>query len=421
MSTAYLDLLDTNLQLFSAGQALQSPGYALLEDSEYRFGADARSAARLHPRQINTRYWWQLSTEPLQPALGPARHTADLVHAHLLDLHRAAGSPQELVLAASGSMQRDQLALLLGIVQQCSFDVVGLVNRSTALGSLYGGTGRLFHLEIQLHQALLTTLNREAGDVSVERTVPLPGCGMLQLQERLVEIVAAAFIRQTRFDPRRKADTEQQLYDALPQTLVALQQQGETNLEVNGYRARINKSDLNVAGQRLFDSTKEALGTPQGQEQIIADPVASLLPGLGEHFQSIQVAPEDALHKALQQHGDRLLQREQALSFVAALPCLDPAEDTAAIAPTALEPVPVPVPVAQPTHLLRGTKAQPLVAGMAIVDGCTLARSERGWQLQGDSAAVSVNGETGSADTMLVPGDTLSTGGKEYAVLIEVL
>ncbi|MDG2325106.1 MAG: hypothetical protein P8L70_00100, partial [Halioglobus sp.] len=146
MTVALLDTNDCVLQLWGAGPVQQSPGYALLEGKDYQFGNDARGSARLRPRDINSRYWWQLSVEPLQPALGPARHTADLVHAHLLQLHREAGQPKELLLACSGSMQREQLSLLLGIVQQCPFEVVGLVNRSALLGSLHGGPGRLFHL-----------------------------------------------------------------------------------------------------------------------------------------------------------------------------------------------------------------------------------------------------------------------------------
>ena len=81
MSIGLLDLHDTNLQLWHQDTRVQSPGYALLKGKEYLFGAPARAAAKLQPRAINTRYWWQLSTELLQPALGPARHTGDLVHA----------------------------------------------------------------------------------------------------------------------------------------------------------------------------------------------------------------------------------------------------------------------------------------------------------------------------------------------------
>ena len=119
MAAAFLDINDCNLRLWHGDRKVQSPGYALLEGRDYRFGQEARGAARLQPRKVNTRYWWQLSTEALQPALGPARHTADLVHAHLLELHRQAGEPAQLQLAVSAGMSREQLSLLLGIAQQC--------------------------------------------------------------------------------------------------------------------------------------------------------------------------------------------------------------------------------------------------------------------------------------------------------------
>ena len=227
MGVGLLDVNDSNLQLWHQDTHVQSPGYALLQGSEYVFGAPARATARLKPRDINTRFWWQLSTEALQPALGPARHSGDLVYAHLKQLHREGQQPDEVLLAVSGSMQHQQLSLLLGIVQECPFNAVGLVNRSVALASLYDPCERFFHLEIQLHQALLSELSCSGNQIVLTRTVPLPGYGLLQLQERLVEMVALEFVRQTRFDPRRKADTEQQLYDALPAALLTLQKSPE--------------------------------------------------------------------------------------------------------------------------------------------------------------------------------------------------
>jgi hypothetical protein len=419
VSIALLDINDSNLQLWFGGDRVQSPGYALLEGREYHFGGPARAAARLRPRDINTRYWWQLSTEPLQPALGPARHTADLVHAHLLDLHRQAGEPAEVVLAVSGSMQREQLALLLGIVQQCPFDAVGMVNRSVALGSLYPAAGRLFHLEIQLHQALLSELSAREGRVELRRSVPLPGCGMLQLQERLVEIIAAAFIRQTRFDPRRKATTEQQLYDALPAALRALWREAETNLEVNGYRARVNRTELLGAGQRLFTSVPEAIGGTQPEDRIITDPIAGLLPGLLERLPGPEVLPPEALYMALNQHRDRLVQRGEALAFITSLPCL---EEPAIRRPEHSEPAPVTESVPAPTHWLQGNRALPLVpGGTEIGPDCLLFRGDRGWQLRGDSGSVRVNGAQWRHERPLRAGDSITTDSGAQLLLIEVV
>jgi hypothetical protein len=424
MSIALLDINDCNLQLWHSGSHLQSPGYALLAGGQYRFGNPARAAARLQPRDINTRYWWQLSTEPLQPALGPARHTGDLVHAQLQELHREGGKPDEILVAVSGSMQRDQLALLLGIAQQCPFSAVGLVNRSVALGSLHATGARLFHLEVQLHQAVITELANRDGRVELQRTLPLPGCGLLQLQEKLVEIIAAGFIRQTRFDPRRKAATEQQLYDALPDALRALGQSGETNLEVNGYRARVVRGELLEAGHRLFTGMTEAMGTLQPGDRIIADPVAGLLPGLTEQLPRLELLAADSVRQALHQHLDLLVQREQALSFVTALPSLVDAEEPEAPAtvqaPAEQSPAePVRLPPAN--HLLQGHTARPLAsAGTALEQGWEIHRSGPGWQLRGGAGEALVNGKPYQPGQHLGAGDSISIAGGQSLVLIEV-
>lgn len=435
MGIGLLDINDCNVQLWHEGARVQSPGYALLHGSEYRFGSAARAAARLQPRDINTRYWWQLSTDALQPALGPARHTGDLAYAHLLQLHREANQPGEVLLAVSGSMRHEQLALLLGIAQQCPFAAVGLVNRSVALASLYDASEHLFHLELQLHQALLTELGAHEGVIEVRRTTPLPGCGLLQLQEKLVEIIAAEFVRQTRFDPRRKASTEQQLYDALPAALRALHERVEANVDVNGYQARIHAQQLLGAAQRLFDSARAAIGAAHAGELVIADPLAALLPGLQGAFARVDVLAGDDIQRALLLHHDRLLQREQALHFVNALPCL--AQKTAAgtgvasapaapdIPPAATPGAPPALaskPVSRPTHLLYRHLARPLSAnGTALWDGWELYRGSEGWQLRGSGDGAQVNGAPYRSGQLLGTGDSIAIGSGEPAQLIEVV
>ncbi|MEJ6539525.1 MAG: hypothetical protein QNL94_03955 [Halioglobus sp.] len=429
MSIGVLDINDSNLQLWHEGITVQSPGYVLFQEKEYRFGLPARAAARLQPRDINTRYWWQLSTETLQPALGPARHTGDLAHAHLRQLYQEAKSPSEVLLAVSGSMQREQLALLLGIVQQCPFDAVGLINRSVALASLYSGE-RILHLEIQLHQAVISELTKQDHQIELQRTTPLPGCGLLQLQERMVELIAAAFVRQTRFDPRRKADSEQQLYDALPAALQTLQNASETNLEVNGYQARISAHGLQAAGKQLFDSVRETVGVLRPDDQMIADPLAALLPGLTATFERIAVLPPDDVRRALQAHQAQLVQREQALSFVTALPCLDAevvSSDAAnkgpPVTPSAAQP-PAQASTTEPTHVLYRHRAQPLMeTGTTLEGGCDIYRGNKGWQLRDSVTPAIVNGATYHSGQILACGDTINTGqdDTDAALLIEVV
>jgi hypothetical protein len=292
---------------------------------------------------------------------------------------------------------------------------VVLVNRSALLGSLLGGRGRLFHLELQLHQALLTVLQDSGDEVSVQRSVPLPGCGLLQLQERLVEVAASAFIRQTRFDPRRQASTEQSLYDVLPAALQSLASQPEANIEVSGYRARVSAADMTAAGQRLITAATEAMGAMQATDRIVADPLVALLPGLQDSFSQLSVADANALWLAAQQHGDHLVNREGPVSFVTHLPRLsgDDMPDHAPIEPAVLEPMPV----ARPSHLLSDATARPLVDGMRVTNGATIVERPSGWAIQGE---LTVNGVAAADGSLLAVGDRIALADESEGLLIEV-
>ena len=420
-TSALLDLNDTNLQLWHEGAVLQSPGYALLDGKQYTFGSTARSAARLRPRDINSRYWWQLNTEKLQPALGHARHAADLVHAHLLDIHAQGGKPDELILAVPGSMARDQLALLLGIIGQCPFNATGLVNRSVLLASAHAVdtpvSGNMAHLEIQLHQAVISQLAHSDGQIVLQHTTPLPGCGLLQLQERLIELIAADFVKQTRFDPRRKADSEQQLYDALPKVLQSLINNSETNVEVMGYRARINRAELRGACDLLFSRVTDTLGIAHPQDQIIIDPVAGLLPGLVEHFPQGTLIKNESLSDAFQYHRKFLLEsksgdEDDTLPFLTSLPykisSTSPTQTTSEPAQVVSEPAPAKPDSPAATHLLVGAVARALLpSGTPVRHNLELLRQDGSWVLRG-SVNASVNGAGYSPARPLVCGDRIS-------------
>ena len=138
-------------------------------------------------------------------------------------------------------------------------------------------------------------------------------------------------MRQTRFDPRRKAATEQQLYDALPATLRALHNTAETNLDISGYQARIGAHQLQAAGKRLFDSANETMGILRTGDRVIADPLTALLPGLNSAFEQLDILQVDDMYRALQLHQEQLIQREQALSFVTSLPLAEPRRTTESV------------------------------------------------------------------------------------------
>ncbi len=434
-SMTHLDLNDCNLQLWRGKTHVQSPGYALLQGEDYTFGNGARMRARLHPRDINTRYWWQLGTAPLQPALGPARHTADLAHQHLLQLHREADEPSELTLAVPGSMTREQLSLLLGIVKQCPFQAVGLVNRSVALGSLCGAGGAVFHLEIQLHQALLTRIDAEGDTAHLRTTTPLPGCGLLQLQERIVELISADFVKQSRFDPRRKAATEQELYDALPGVLQNLRDASECNIEVSGYRARINREDLRAAGETLFASAKQCLAARTAEDRLLADPLTALLPGLADALPGIEILAQDALPTAMRAQQSQIVQRTEALHLFSALPYLptDTLQGTAQLAGF-VQATAVPdqerltsnlttqkTEPPTPTHYLQAGRARPLTtAAVEIHPGLSLCLESNACLLRDNVGSATVNDTAHRREQALSIGDVIALDGVEIARLIAV-
>ncbi|GAB5445147.1 hypothetical protein [Gymnodinialimonas sp.] len=413
MAPALLDINDCNLVLWHGDQRVQSPGYALHRDSRYLFGNEARAAARLQPRNVNTRYWWHLSTEPLQPELGTARHSADLAHAHLQALHAEGGDAEEVIFSVPASMQREQLALLLGIARACPFSAVGLVNRSVLLGSLHAREAQLWHLELQLHQSLLTRVGADETTVSLQEHIALPGHGLLQLQEKIVEIVAREFVRQTRFDPRRSAASEQTLYDALPAALRSLQTSTETNVEIDGYRARIARSDLVKASEGLRRSIEEtANGSPA---PMIADPLAALLPGFVDALTGARIIDQDDLHNAMSSQLEHLVQRAANLHYITALPRL---ESNAAASASPIDPVAQSPGRAAATHLLNGHSAMTLAnANSLLPDGCALRHEKDGWRLAVQGASASVNGERVDSETSLIAGDQLEIAGHGYTVI----
>ncbi len=429
-----LDLHDSNLQLWQGVKLLhQSPGYALLDGRQYQFGGQARGQARLRPREVNTRFWWQLSTETLRPALGPARHTGDLVHAHLLDIHQRGQQPGETVLTVSGSMGRDQLGLLLGIMQECPFDPVGLVNRSVALASLFARRDSLFHLEVQLHQALLTEIRRRDGQVSLTNTTPLPGCGLLALQERLVEVIAKAFINQTRFDPRKTARSEQELYDELPELLLQLRDSPEANMELGGYRARIGGQDLADAGRRLADALQQAgwSGNPaESAPQLLLDPLAGLLPGISNLLPGADLLARDALPRALRAH--EVVQREAKLNFRTSLPFVGEDKAPASSNLPITEPAPTPASVTSlepqaipPTHLLMGHRAVALAglpadADLPAGDFARLQQQQGHWVLTRSDGYPKLRSGPHQAGRILHSGDELLFSDGRGGTLIEV-
>ncbi len=316
MSAAVLDINDRELRLWREGElVLSSPGYALLEGGEYRFGEVARAQARLQPRQVRHGFWQRLDTRALQPAFGAARHSADLVHGHLQAIFEQGRQPEQIIIAAPGSMDGEQLSLLLGIAEQCPFEVVGLVERGVCAASTTALEASARHLDWQLHQTLVTRLECADGEIGRVAATAVPGTGWLNMLDSIAGSIADACIRQTRFDPRRKAGSEQRLYDQLPGLLDALSAQGECELELAGHRVRVEYAAL---AESCAGALRRIVRGIDGA-QVLIDPSLALLPGLREALPESQTLAPDSVARAVATQRSAIVGEAGELRFVTRL------------------------------------------------------------------------------------------------------
>lgn len=426
---ALLDCRDTRISLWQDSGAVHSPGVVLHDGNAYVFGEAALEQARQRPRDSNSRFWWQLSTQPLKPALGPARHTADLVHSHLREVHAEAGAPATLTFAVPDSMPREQLSLLLGVAQACDFTVAGLVSRSVLLGSRAmseQGATRVLHVEAQLNQTIINELQEEGGELRLLRSTPLPACGLMALQERAVGAIASAFIQQTRFDPRRSANSEQALYNQLHTILATVRERGEASIDVDGHRCRITASALAGSSQRLLDGVDQV--RTDKDLPVLLDPELAVLPGL-EGLSDALTLRAGLLWEAWQEQQGKVELGEDDVHLIDRLPMLT-ADRTAGGTGSAATPAPPATATAAPestaasadkaTHLLLGVRALPLRGRtIDLGQGFELRRDGAAWTVLGDGALI--NGLPATPVQPLVLGDTLSLGAAGHGRLIEVV
>ncbi|MGH8240692.1 MAG: hypothetical protein ACREXP_27250, partial [Steroidobacteraceae bacterium] len=322
-----LELIDSGLLLArrhgeSSEVLTEAPGVAVLDDEKTRTGNDAANRVRLMPLLAHTNFWRALSTDELTRPSRLVRTTADVAFAQaeaLLGPHKAGG--EGVLLAVPAGYSREQLALLLGVINETGVRVAGLVDAALAACSLEPAPARVLHLDLELHQAILTVLEYTGGERSgLKRSryeIALRH-GVLDLQQTLMQLIADTFIRKTRFDPLHDASTEQRLVDQLPDLLGRLREQeqvvvgmqfGDRPLEIEIERAQV------IAA--LEPHYVELLRLVQGarvagmQIQLRLAPRIAAFPGLVERFGTLRDCEIQLLPRGAAAFGT--LQQEAAI------------------------------------------------------------------------------------------------------------
>lgn len=366
MSPCIVELNDIAVVASSAKhEPVSSPGFALVQGASLVVGDEARSQARLSPQQLNNRFWQRLSMDPLSHTGHSVRHNADLAYAHLLQLHELAGKPDEVVFVAPGNFTNKQLSILLGVAGQCPFQAVGLVDAAVAAVAGVDLSGDVIHIELQLHQAVLTKLS-VSDDITRDAVQTVEGAGLLSLYDRWAHIIADAFIEQCRFDPLHSATTEQFIYDHLPQFLSS---DGTLlDFEVpqgnSVHRARIERDSILQIGIKLWRQLLDrASGMSSRTDGIVLSHNWSAVPGVDRFSAGNLVLEADTTARVCLEQLEFIRSKGEAISFVTRLPAMQDLlqprlEAEPGLPPTTDATAP---PAARPaTHILIDSTAYPL-------------------------------------------------------------
>ena len=364
MDIGILELNDAGLRLTDGDKhSSASPGYATIDGDTLLLGNAAMQRARLNPLQTNNQFWHRLSAEPLPVHNSRYRHHADLAYSQLLALHNEVPGCEKVIFALPGNFTREQMALLLGIVEQCPFNAVGLIDSAVAASALDAKRGLCLHIDAQLHQCVFTLIKVDQ-QLNRQQIEILPSAGLLTLRDRFAKSIADQFVDQSRFDPLHSAVTEQSIYDQLPAWLTQSFDQTDMIMEVAGKTAKISRNQLIAPLINYFEQISNlALKLLNGRGQILVGNQLAKLPGFmqvlsrvtdGKVSEIPSALADDAVIKGIQKNTASILNSDGDLAFVQSLPVNQSLQSAFTTTPEAPALVDNQTPA---THVLVGSRA----------------------------------------------------------------
>lgn len=443
MNTAIIELNDFDIRV-SKGQdlLLSSPGYAYTAEDEILVGEEAVRKARLQPQYSHNRYWKNLNQDPLQYPSSSARHNADLAYAHLLKIHELAGLPGEVVFAVPGIYTNDQLALLLGLVEASPLKALAIVDSAVAATAAVAGPGNYQHIDLQLHQAVLTSIS-VTENVARESVKLIDGVGMLSIFDTTAHLISDLFINESRFDPQHHPETEQALYDQIPACLSSLGKHREVVLEIQYqqtlHQARITADALLKKLNPFYERINAAI---EGDSVCLLSESSANLPGLAGILGNVEVLSRLNIMQACQANDALLHSDSASVNYITRLPAAEEAQITVVNGNipgkgSALPEAAQPTSGKQPpiTHVLHGHSAHSLAKSSLFLSASgaisSVASQENHCAIHVNGEAVILepcgelamylNGNRINQDTVLKAGDIVSfTGSKTEYTFIHV-
>ncbi len=304
---AILEINDQAITLTTQQGRYASPGYALFEGQWLALGEEAEQQARLQPRAANNQFWQQLSLEPLPNASDKIQHTADLVYHQLQTLFREL-TDHRVILALPGYFSDEQISLLLGICDSLQQPIIGIVDMAL-IACADQPAGDYWHLDMHLHQCLLSHIKIANGRVDKTQNIVIPGSGKAQFNDAWVRAISDEFIQQTRFNPRHKAEHEQILYNQLEPWWHSLRA-GDSQVQVAENSVSLSFNTLIQASKRALEpllTTLDDCLSSTTQPGLLLSHNAQCLQHIHRSFSHWQLLAEDCIAEQCQHLLPQLL------------------------------------------------------------------------------------------------------------------
>ena len=356
-----------------------SPGYALLSVEPPAVGAEALRLSRAEPLSVNNHFWDDLDERPMIGRMAGGRSHADLAYLHLAKVWSGLreGAPAARCVVPP-TLRTPQLALFLGMAREADMPVAGFIDTAVAAAATWPGSGRLLHLDLHLHRAIITAVSI-GENVRRERTEVVEGIGWLGFLEAWLRMISREFITETRFDPLHQADTEQQLFERLPSLLEHLGAHDSVDIDMSfgaeTHSLKLAREHFVHQADPLYSDLLmrvHRLRTAGHQTTIALTERAALLPGLVARlteFNDCTIARAAAgvsVRTACALPGDLWQGGEDEVQLLTAAPRFEtPAPEWALLQEAQRSEA-----VAAPTHVLYRGQAialggEPLVVGLA--------------------------------------------------------
>ena len=285
-----IELDDRSVSFARDGRVLSSAPSAVWDGSTGDLpGANAWSGLRRHPTAASTRHLGSLLSQPVATDRTVALVAAELVRR----LAAQAPTAEERVwMAVPARASAQGLSAMLAIARSLSLPVDGFVDSAVASVAALGLERSAIVLEVGMHHAAATYIDRDGAQVRRRRTVISERGGLLSFYQGWLELVSTTMVKQTRFDPLHDAATEQQLFDSLAGWAREAADQGSANAVLTKgaerFEVALTRDQFAQAGQSLHRELVRLLHElrPAGAPVTLVVPaVIGQLPGLHDELE----------------------------------------------------------------------------------------------------------------------------------------